>query len=411
MTSLVTLAVDPGTSLTKCIYQVDGGAPQLLALPPEAVKLPRGLEDTLQEQCRDSNLYGKTNASELIWYAPDKEGDLYAVGALACHYQQEVDIKRLKYESAEIKILGIIGAIAQQESLSRFTIHIAMLLPFGEYRDGDKLHHRLKEKLSRSFYWHGRTRIRAKLGNWSCYPEGSGRMLAYMEEIGAEEFNRRNVVVLMLGHRNASILKMLQGRDSGESESSDRYGFYRFIDHILESKSGYSSEDFMGAITAETSTTRLGDLPTEYRIDAEKVAHLRNRYQSNIEQESQDIDAAIASARLRYTQSLEDWIERKTYGEKIDKILFCGGACLFFKEELEKFNVSEFAADIAGVGGDNIDSNNDSVQSLGQALDLNESQLQSIGYRLVDVFALFNYFRPTDDDIKKASQKSTAVYA
>lgn len=407
---LLTLAVDPGTSLTKCIYQIDGEPPKLLTLPPESVELASDFESTIEEQCKDANIYGSASPEDLIWYKLKQRGNIFVVGSLARKYQQGIDIKRLKYESAEIKIIGIIGTIAQREHLEAFTLDIAMLLPYGEYKDGEKLKQKVASALagSKGFYWHGAKSVKASLDQWLCYPEGSGRMFRYIEEVGQTTFASQNIAVLMLGHRNGSILKLIQGKDADDSESSDKYGFHRFLDYVLEQKSGYEPDDFLDAIIVN----RPDKKPSEYAIDARKVAELRNRKEENIEQEKLELEAAIESAKLRYIRSLKNWIQAKTRSCELDKVLFCGGACLFFRDVLEEFSVADVEFDIAGVSGEKIDPYRDElVDELSQALNLTDRQKQDIGYRLVDVYSLFKDFRPSHEQIERQETEAEAMHA
>lgn len=385
------LALDLGTSLTKCLYQVDDGPLRLLTVPPDAVELSRTLESVVTTQCDAIDAFRSAGAENLIWYTPTKDSSrLFVAGSLASKFQEGVDIKQLKYEVAEFKIVGIVGVIAQRERFGneRFLLDIALLLPHGEYRDGEQLKDQVARVLSGrdGFYWHGTQSVRAKLGEWRFYPEGSGRIFRYMQKEGKAAVRSHNLLILMLGHRNGSILALEQGRDSEESESSDKYGFYRFLEYILEVKSGYSPEDLMKGITAQDSN---GD-GTRYFIDPRKVAELRNRNSDNIEREAAEIQAAIEAAHLRYINGITRWIESKQRVFNADKFLFCGGACLLFREELEAFAISDGRPDPVGVFTESIDPEQDpAVEELSTELHLSHHDRQTLGYRLVDIYSLF----------------------
>lgn len=408
--SLVTVAIDPGTSLTKCIYQIDGNAPKFLALPPESVELTAEFTGAVESHCKSANIYG-TGAASTAWYKVKKQGNIFATGMLAQKYQLGVDIKRLKYESAEVKIVAIVGIIAQREELDEFSLHIAMLLPYGEYQDEEKLQAKVAKILSSGFYWQGRTKIKADLTHWVCYPEGSGRMFSYIEEVGDRQFESENVAILMLGHRNGSILQMSGGMVVEGSESSDKYGFYQFLHYILEQKSGYDVQDLLDAISVELSDSwRTSSKPTRYYIDARKIAESRNRNEDNIQQETEELEAAINAARLQYIGSLQAWIAEKLRTFDLDKILFCGGACLFFKETLQKLEVSR-VPDVVGIFRESLDPYEDKlIEDLVKELGLNANQKKSFSYRFVDVYLLFQEMRPTNEQIQRQSE-TEAVYS
>lgn len=389
---LLTIAYDPGTSLTKVIYAIDDGDPKLLTMPPEAVQLPGDSRTGLEERCTIDQF---AKPEDLAWFSFKKtKGDCFAAGALARKYTAQMSIRKLKYEASEYKIVAVVGAIAQQENLpEEFNLDLAVLLPLAEYRDGSKLQDKLSSDLKR-FWWQGQYKRQANLQRWKCFPEGGGKILDYMDEVGKETFQSQNILVTMFGHRNVSMLWFSEGRLSEASDSTDRLGFYQFLDTLQSYVSGYTHADFLDAMRmkqvevydekeAESDEDEKTKTVTRLVVDTRRLAGRRVSNKQNIAAEQAELERAIELAKQEYLRQLKEWFDLHAAFNSWREVFFMGGAYQFFKEEIDGWInwVKDHPPE------------DTTTESLSKALGLSNSQQQEIGGRLHDVYALFNNFR------------------
>lgn len=390
---LLTLAYDPGTSLTKVIYAIDDGDPKLLTMPPETVQLPGDNRTGLEERCAIDQF---AKPEDLAWFSFKKTtGDCFAVGELARKYTAQMSIRQLKYEASEYKIVAIIGAIAQQEHLpEEFDLDLAVLLPLAEYRDGSKLQEKLSSDLKR-FWWQGQHKRQANLQRWKCFPEGGGKILDYMSEVGQETFQSQNILVTMFGHRNVSILWFSEGRLSEASDSTDCLGFYQFLDTLQSYVSGYTHDDFLDAMRMkqvevdnkedaepEDDDDEETQTITRLVIDTRVLAYKRVSNKQNIAAEQAELERALKLAKQEYLRQLQEWFDTHTNFNSWKEVFFMGGAYQFFKDEIDGW-----------IKWGKHPPEDTTTESLSKALGLTTAQQQAIGGRLHDVYALFNNFR------------------
>jgi hypothetical protein len=386
---LLTLAYDPGTSLTKAIYAIDEGPPQLITMPPGAIRLAAEGRDGLVQRCE---LEPFAKPQDLAWFSFKKtKGDCFAVGDLARSYAASASIHELKYEASEYKIVGLVGAIARQERLPEgFDLDLAVLLPLAEYRDGHKLRDKVEADLKR-VWWRGQWPLRVNLQRWRCYPEGSGRILAYLDEVGRDAFQEQQVLVTMLGHRNVSLLWFEEGKFNQASESTDELGFYAFLDTIQRYVSGYSHQDFLDAMEVrqvepeDLEAPLAGDEGPQERlfIDARQMAARRVSSRDNIQTERAELERAMGLARQEYLTRLRQWFDERTGSHAWHKVFFLGGAYQFFEDEVKGW--IDWSSSPPQLGR--------ATAAVAAALGLMPRQRRLLGARLHDVYGLFDYFR------------------
>jgi hypothetical protein len=198
----LTLTFDPGSSLSKVIYQLPDGKPRLLLMEPEVIELSSG---SIEAYLNTRGNLGVTRPEDDVWLQCSGSQQCQVVGYLARQFLAAVRMNEVKYERALYKVMAAVGAIAQQTDLPRrFSVAIFALLPYSEYQNAQRLQQLLKQHL-KNYSFRG-NRLQVKLETFECRPEGGGLAMARVTQNGAEWFQQQTLAVLMFGHRNTSLL-------------------------------------------------------------------------------------------------------------------------------------------------------------------------------------------------------------
>jgi hypothetical protein len=367
------LAIDLGGSQTKAIASVpaSNGFPMLLCMEPE-------IADVSAASVRN---YEKTKSGEVdpentCWVGIDE--DCYAVGFLARHkYGGNSLLKQLKEESAVPKICGALWVLRQRLKLTdKLTVALSVLLPPSEYQDRERLEVKLRRSLRRFNTPTGEMRV--KLVDFNAKPEGGGIYL-YRRSILGADIKNRNVAVVMLGHRNASVLVSTSG--SVAPGVSSTFGMSWMLDDFVRRCSGLVKEDprLMAAIVAAGT-----------ECNPEALAKLSRRNSSaDREGEAQEMSQALKLSRDEYFRALVRWLSQELPRD-MDEIILCGGTAEYLKPELE---VHYSNVKVIWNGGVEILPGLDTV---------------GMGARIADVWALYQVFFGVGNLIKKDSS-STAT--
>ena len=238
----LTVCYDPGTSVSKILYQLDSSQVKHLTMEPEVFCVP------VATSLPTTSDFGRP--SDCAWVQLTQDETCYAVGRLARNYRATVSIKRLKYESLVPKVLAALGAIATVENLpQKFNLDLALLLPLGEYANRDELERLLKEAL-KGFNFQSRP-YKVNLGLYKCCAEGFGLALSYIKEKGLKQFQNSTLAYLMFGYRNTSILVFKNGTLVTTQSNTTQLGFYDLIDKMTAKISGLSREEVQAAIVTK----------------------------------------------------------------------------------------------------------------------------------------------------------------
>ncbi len=137
-TTKIVLAADPGSSISKFIYKIEGKSPIALAMSPEVAM---GVSVESVEAMKKLSIGGGNPATDAWLQIPSDSAEAVIVGHLArTQYQGNARLDLLKYEVIIPKFLAAIGVIVQQHNLSgRLSVSFSCLLPFGEYANKDDL--------------------------------------------------------------------------------------------------------------------------------------------------------------------------------------------------------------------------------------------------------------------------------
>lgn len=363
------LGFDPGSSLNKAIARVRGETTlQLVTTEPEIIAIPH---DSFELFLSTRGTLGTPHPKDDAWLTlKPKAQQVQVTGFLARQFQASMRLDLLKYETALYKVLSTVGAIAQDQDLPhRFTLSLAMLLPWNEYQNRHALESQLQAAL-KDFTFRN-VRYRASLERFDCLPEGAGVAMMRLAQNGIDWFQRQILVILMLGHRNSSILICDRGKLA--SGSTANLGFSHVVEVVVQRSAGQSGYDLTPFIY------RAGANP---KPDDECITGLlKSTIVQNQMQEAQHLVKAIVAARSMTWTKLQDWLNANL-PRTATHLIVAGGDALYFKPELQqKFDSMQI---------DWCDDLHRRVQDLFK-LDYRSHPIDrdDLAFRLIDVFSLF----------------------
>ncbi|MDJ0567761.1 MAG: ParM/StbA family protein [Pleurocapsa sp. MO_192.B19] len=323
----LTVVFDPGTSLSKILYVVNNGTVKWMTMGAEYLSLPSESAESLPI---DS---GMGLPEDNAWVRLDKSGECHAVGFVANNYRATTSIKKLKQESLMFKILATIGAIAQREKLGgNFNLELGVLLPLSEYRLEHDWSTELKSALS-GFYFQTQ-RLKVRLSDFLCMPEGYGIAMTNHLGSNAKKFIEGNTAIIMLGYRNTSCLFFRRGTVSKPESGTTNLGFYTLLDKLIEKVPSFSREDVLKAIKIEfkESWERASNNKTYFTYSEEFAtvdfaSLVKSSEPESIQFESAKIKNAYDTSLNEYWSLLKNWLEEILPRTKeIDAFVFAGGS-------------------------------------------------------------------------------------
>ncbi|MEL7406760.1 MAG: hypothetical protein AAFN00_07315, partial [Cyanobacteria bacterium J06558_2] len=234
----------------------------------------------------------------------------YLVGDSAAQTKLQPSIRQLKSESIVFKTLGIIGQIAQEESLpEQFGLSLSLLLPISELNEQEFCRAELLKGFS-SFNYSGNN-YRIIDSKVEFKPEGSGVCSYILRTTDTSNIKSQVYVYLMFGYRNTSMLLVEKGKLNPRSSQSTDLGFYNYLDLIVRYSSGLYREDIQRAIVSEAiyqvepnCQRTIAGFSSEIRIEDLVRGSNSNRERSKIM-----ITDAIKRADAEYWQMLSSWLE------------------------------------------------------------------------------------------------------
>jgi len=317
----LTVCYDPGTSLTKILYERDPSSQEsarqvkYMTIAPEVISLPVGSAANLP----GSSGLGKPQDNAWVQLTPDS--NCYAVGRVARDYSATVSLNQLKHASLIPKVLAAVGAIAELEKLgNNFPIDFSLLMPYGELANRKEVEEQLREALS-SFYFREQP-MKVQMQHYYCVSEGGGIAVDYARRQGIEQFRNKTIAFLMLGYRNTSLLLFRAGTLERKTSSTTTLGFANLIDKFRDYIPSISREQVQEAIwSSHNKTVEVFD----------DLANLLNLDPASIE-------ASFQLAASEYWQLLKDWLEETIPSTRqLDSIVSCGGTSDFLSQELKEY--------------------------------------------------------------------------
>ncbi|NJN61208.1 MAG: ParM/StbA family protein [Coleofasciculaceae cyanobacterium RL_1_1] len=329
-TSVIRVAFDPGSSLTKIIYSVDSSRPKLITMASETLKLD---EESVGLSERDTvGILSGVNDAYLKYRKRDDR--VYIVGQLANEFSATVDLSQSKYESAIPKFLAAIGAILNKEQCdgTDFEVIPLILLPYNEFASQDGFVQKLEGRGKR-YYFRDR-KICLSFPEIVVMPEGGGYLLELKSRYGAGWLEKReSVCVLMIGHRNASFLTFSHGRLNTKRSATSDWGFVRLVDRAIEHSSGQNRNRL---------TRDIYELGDDISANHPVVQSLtRTKELDNMRDEAAQLADAIQLARKEYWQLLRQWMS-EIVPRRVDSLTIAGGGASYLHSELfQYFNWAE----------------------------------------------------------------------
>ena len=416
------LCVDPGGSQTKIIYQLHGQPkPQYLLMPPEVEQITAC---ALNSYFDSLGWIGSPAPIQQIWLEVDD--DVFVVGAFANKFDPTDRLVELKYENALYKVLAAVGLIREIHELSprkKLALQLSILLPWNEYNDRQRFQEKIDTMLSQ-FSFRGQA-CKVRLEKFLCRPEGGGLAAIRILQQGIDWLRQRKLEVLMLGHRNTTALYF----EYGELKQGDSplIGFSKLLDRVIERTSGLNRERLARAIFQgiESASEQIYIVNQEYSTSPD--AYTQHPNWSQIEaikglasakdahlwqQEVSDIASAIDVATQEYWSKLSKWLNRVLPSD-LDEVVISGGAARFLEPELEayfncepqleypkgtnrrdrrvcsgKYKALDYKSHLTPiVWGAGLQQQVAAVFSLSEQ----KHSEQSLSYRLVDAYGLFDY--------------------
>lgn len=367
------ITIDVGTSITKVVYNLDEGSELFLKMDSECISAPIGSLNQFNNKL--TNVLPEDSA----WISLKKnDSQVYLLGILAKQVQMRKSLKKSKYEDAEKKILGIVGAIVFNHKLevNELKVNINLLLPYDEYCSQEMLEKSLKKSL-KSFYFKGR-HISVELVDFTCFVEGYGGFInRVVSQGGIEWLNQRQIVVLMFGHRNIGFLLFKQG--ALFSADTLNLGFYNFLEAIKNQSIGQDLsllEQFIPLIGNDLSSDLLQGL-------------VKSKEQKNRKKEISQLKNVIKQMRKTVWSSIQNWLEEKI-PTLMDEVIILGGCSQYFTEEINKYfswgNIywgEDLASEVAEI----------LPEKLRETPILNVEIDNSLSFRFVDVFGLHKFLK------------------
>jgi hypothetical protein len=314
----IRIGLDPGSSLTKVVYAL-GDTLQYFWMEPEVLTLPIApIDQGTVALC--------TDPEHQAWLQLPQDQQFYAVGQLAHQFKAIARLDKLKYEQALYKVLAAIGAIVQREQISgRFTVKLATVLPYTEYRNRAQLNQQVATAL-KGFEFRGQ-KMKGAIDGFFCSPEGGGHAWRLIQQHGESWFKKRVVVILMLGHRDISCLTFSNGVVNPNHSKTTALGFSELLKRIIHRTAGLD----------EAIAPTIFQIGSEYQPNSSLVRSLvRSTQQENIVREAEEVCEAIRVARLEYESLIKNWLDI-TLPKRLETLVIGGGASFYLKDELTRF--------------------------------------------------------------------------
>jgi hypothetical protein len=311
------IGFDPGASLSKIVYSLNGSAPRLLMMEPDVLDLPLRSVNHLQLTARPENQ---------AWVRLDCNASAIQVcGFLAREFSAIERIELLKYEHAFYKFLAAVGAIAVREGVDRLVVDAALLLPYGEINSRDWLGEKIASSLKK-YYFQDKL-IRGRLSSYHCASEGTGVLGYLIRSRGVDWINSNRVSVLILGYRNISCLTLNRGVIEMRYSATTDLGFVKLIDKVIARTPGQNRYALVQSVYA------IGEDVRDSHPELQTL--IRSTQPENIRSEAKLLVTAIEIARYEYWQLVQDWLNAVVPGD-LNHLVLTGGTSLYLKPLLEQ---------------------------------------------------------------------------
>ncbi|MEL6263588.1 MAG: hypothetical protein AAFR12_21290 [Cyanobacteria bacterium J06626_6] len=356
-TPTIHLAGDIGASASKFFYRVQPG--QTVPLWMDAA-VANGLTDSALPSL---NAGGRPQDS--TWLQLNNE--IVFVGEAAKAFLETTSISANKSEKAAYKIAAALGVIAELEQLpSQYQAFVWLPLPLTEIRTREQIAHRLNGICEQGFICRDkRQQVQLIL---KFFPEGFGLYLNRKQQLDIinSSINQRRTLILMMGHRNLSILCFEGGSLRAGRSNSDGPGFWPAF---------------------EKATRSAGVPPTDYTALMLTLTTGRSQQISQAQASVADFGPQATFVRQTYWQSVSIYLQDNLLGQLTDgavDVVLSGGGSSILRTELTDYFSSLGLSDRLIFADTMQPQLTDVVSQLPEA-----AQNSSIPLRMADCYGLF----------------------
>lgn len=305
------MALDFGASFVRAIIAFLGFEKHLYGLSPQVCRVTA---ESLHEYIKSR--IGNQDPTRSGWV--EINGEYYAYGDLALRFKASLQLEKRKFELALVKTLVLIGAISQLHNLPSGTVfNLATLLPYSEFADKEMFEQILREALK--FFRFCGIEKSFILKTFVCLPEGAGVLFQGRES--NTDFQDLNLMVLMMGYRDVSLLHVNQGEMSrGESQP---LGFTNLVKMVSEKTSIRDHQKLIVAISkAGQNVNSKALMPLLHNVGENYKEYELNR-----------ISKAIREAKTQYWLMISEWLKLQIPSD-IEEVIIAGGTGQYLKGEL-----------------------------------------------------------------------------
>ncbi len=308
------LAIDFGGSLTKLVGGISQDEYVAMTMEPEVVEVTEG-----GIRIHEKNAIGKGRPKDKSWVKLN--GRVYAVGYLAQQFLGDAGLWKAKTEIAVQKLLAALWVMknhwSQQLGKLRIRVDIACVLPPGEYQEKTQFEANVRDALKK--FGTPDSYLTIACRNFYCFPEGFGVLSNFEFQWGKDFLKTKEIAVIMLGHRNSSLMVCKRGRVS-QFDSSE-LGFIQLVRKVIQRTAGFDETTLSSAIAQ--AGYEINPAPLE------KV--LRHRDPRMREEELENLIEAISISRQEFVILLQEWIE-KMLPSTVTEVVLCGGTADYLEE-------------------------------------------------------------------------------
>ncbi|MEO1390278.1 MAG: hypothetical protein AAFV85_23340 [Cyanobacteria bacterium J06634_6] len=351
------LAGDLGASASKFFYRVQPG--QTVPLWMDSA-----VADDLGESALPS-IGSKHQPQSSTWLEIGSE--VVLVGELAKGFLEANSLSENKAEKAAYKIAAAVGVIAELEKLpSDYKAFVWLPLPLTEIRTREQIATKFNDLCKQGFLCRGKPQNVQPVLKF--FPEGFGLYLNRKRQLEAidQSIARRRTLILMMGHRNLSILCFEGGSLRAGRSNSDGPGFWPAF---------------------EKATRAAGVPPTDYTPLLLALTTDKPKQISQAQAGIFDFGAYASFVRQTYWQAVSIYLQDNLLGQLTDNsvdIILSGGGSRIIGSELTDY-FSSLGLEKRIIHADKMQAQlTDVVSQLPEA-----AQNSSIPLRMSDCYGLF----------------------
>lgn len=307
--SVVYLAGDIGTSSSKFFYRVRDGQ-------KEPLWMGAGVADGLTTLAL-SILNAGGRPQDHAWLQVGNE--VVLVGEAAKTFIDGSSLSENKANQAAYKLIAALGVIAEKEKLpNQYEAVIWLPLPLTEMGTKDEIAARVTQ-VAQGFRFRGNAQ-QVRLTLKFC-PEGFGLYLnrkRQLDTLGLA-IDQRRTFILMLGHRNLSVLCFEQGSLKNAKSNSDGPGFWPVFERVARS---------------------CGVTPADYPALMAALVTGKTTQISQARGEVYDFAAAAEAVRLAFWKAAKLYLQDNLLGQLSDgeaDIIISGGAAYVMGQAIKQY--------------------------------------------------------------------------